>query len=173
MARLIDQLRQESRATGPKGARYEVSITESADNDTALEVATSIGVRAAHRDTSPLGFPCLSMLSFNLDGDEVHLLAHYRYEYLISKGYGNYLGLARLLAYVSTEAGLSAGRMTVVTGRAHVDAPNRDLQDQLTVGVCEVLEPGFDRLAFAWDDAYGQNGTGFHADCSREGRRRR
>jgi hypothetical protein len=61
----------------------------------------------------------------------VHLLAHYRYEYLIERGYGNYLGLARLLDYVATSAGLAAGQMTVVTGRAHVDASDTALRRRL------------------------------------------
>jgi thymidylate synthase len=78
-----------------------------------------------------MGFPCLSGCSFQLDHGIVHLLAHYRYEYLIQRGYGNYLGLARLLNYVATSAGLIAGQMTIVTGRAHVDAPEKALRRRL------------------------------------------
>ena len=48
-----------------------------------------------------MGFPCLSFCSFQLDGDTLHMIAQYRYQYLIERGYGNYLGLGQLLGYVS------------------------------------------------------------------------
>lgn len=133
---LISKLRAESSLKAPKAARYEIDtatavevsgadgLSHVVDQDgDALDETAGVVVHAAGRDRSPMGFPCLSGCSFQLDHGRVHLLAHYRYEYLIARGYGNYLGLARLLDYVATNAGLRVGQLTIVTGRAYVDAP--------------------------------------------------
>jgi thymidylate synthase len=85
--------------------------------------ATAVPVHAPDRDTSPMDFPCLSMCSFQLDRDTLHLSAHYRSQYLVKRGYGNYLGLARLQRYVADAAGVAVGQLLVVAGLAHVDAP--------------------------------------------------
>jgi len=128
---LVQKLRQELSTSGPMGARYEVAVVEPADQGGVDECGLSLGVHAAHRDNGRRAFPCLSMCSFNLDHNQLHLLAHYRYEYLITKGYGNYLGLARLLRYVAEEVGLQAGQMTIVSGRTHVDAPKGVVDQRL------------------------------------------
>jgi hypothetical protein len=134
---LIRKLKAELETPGPMSARYEVGI-ESAHADDAdapdgetdgAEVA--VPIFAPHKDTSRRAFPCLSMLSFQLDAGQVHLLAQYRYEYLVEKGYGNYLGLARLLEYVTEAVSLAPGQLTVTAGRIKADASARALADHL------------------------------------------
>lgn len=105
LTNLIRKLDQERSGDRPKSARYEIPI------------------HAPHRDTSPMAFPCLSLCSFQLDHDRLHLSAHYRSQYLVRRGYGNYLGLARLQAYVAKATGLQPGQLTIVAGLAHADAP--------------------------------------------------
>jgi len=51
------------------------------------------------------------------------MVAHYRSQYLIQRGYGNYLGLSRLLCYVCRTADLRVGQLMVVAGSVRVDAP--------------------------------------------------
>ena len=128
---LVKRLRQELTTRGPMGARYEVAVVEPGDHGVGDDHDSSLSVHAAHRDTGRRAFPCLSMCSFNLDNDKLHLLAHYRYEYLVTKGYGNYLGLARLLQYVAYQTGLGVGQMTIVSGRTHVDAPKQAIRQHL------------------------------------------
>jgi hypothetical protein len=123
---LVDVLRTEARASGPMSARYEVPIV--AGVDIAVPIRTP-------RDTSRRGFPCLSLCSFQLDYQHLHLLATYRYEYLVDKGYGNYLGLARLHHYVAAQTGLHVGKLTIVAGRAYADAPRRELAKHLELPV--------------------------------------
>jgi thymidylate synthase len=101
---LIRKIDQERAGGRPKGARYEVPI------------------HTPDRDRSPMHFPCLSLCSFQLDRDRLHLSAHYRSQYLVQRGYGNYLGLARLQAYVAAAAGIEVGQLLVVAGLAHADA---------------------------------------------------
>jgi hypothetical protein len=107
------------RATpGPRRARYEQIFVEGGDLGT-----TATPVYVPGRDNSAMAFPCLSHCSFQLDGERVHLLATYRSQYLVERGYGNYLGLGRLLAYVALRSGLQVGRLTVVAGLTHLENP--------------------------------------------------
>jgi hypothetical protein len=137
LSSLIRKLNQEFAGDRPKSARYEVPIAcgveDSADlaadePDDAEVPTTAMPIHAADRDTSPMDFPCLSFCSFQLDHGRLHLVAHYRSQYLVQRGYGNYLGLARLQSYVAALVGpqrgqVEAGQLLVVAGLAHADAP--------------------------------------------------
>jgi thymidylate synthase len=68
-----------------------------------------------------MGFPCLSLASFHLDVDTVHLAAHYRNQSVIERAYGNYLGLGRLHAYVAKSCGLHVGELLVVSGHIELE----------------------------------------------------
>lgn len=128
LAELIRKLNVEISLPGPKSARYEIGtdVPGGADGDeipSEPEGCHSVPVYAVERDRSPMGFPCLSFCSFQLDGDALHMIAHYRRQHLIERGYGNYLGLARLLRHVSEAVGLQLGQLMVVAGVVTVDAP--------------------------------------------------
>ena len=140
LADLIERLNTELRTRGPKSARYEMNITgpgelaQPAEKCPAEEPSDGgpVHVYAAGKDTSPMGFPCLSFCSFQLDGDTLHMVAQYRYQYLIERGYGNYLGLGRLLGYVCTTVGLRPGQLMIIAGAAAVDSAPRYRITQLT-----------------------------------------
>ncbi len=69
--------------------------------------------------TNHRGFPCLSHLGFHIDPDgRLACLAQYRSHDVTAKGYGNYLGLGNLLAYVADRADMPPGELTVVAGGA-------------------------------------------------------
>lgn len=140
LADLIRKLQAELQTDRPKSTRYELSLEEvcdssstPADDDHGLPLDTADDgtnptlptepIYVPGRDRSAMGFPCLSFCSFQLDHSYLHLIAHYRRQYLVRRGYGNYLGLARLLRYVSSAAGIEPGQMMIVAGAATVDAP--------------------------------------------------
>lgn len=111
IAELTRRLSVELATDGPVTARYEV----------ALEQPTAaLPVHQAH-DNVRIGFPCLSLLSFQLDHGQLHVVAHYRSHYLLQRAYGNYLAVSRLLCYVCGQAGLAPGQVTIVAGYAQVD----------------------------------------------------
>ena len=117
LAELIRRLKQElavrtKSRTGPKSARYEVPMEQ---------LSANLPVSEAEHDTNPIGFPCLTLLSFQLDDDQLHVLAHYRSHYLFQRAYGNYLAVCRLLCYVCGQTGLAPGQVTIVAGYAKVD----------------------------------------------------
>jgi hypothetical protein len=140
LADLIERLNTELGTRGPKSARYEVNIGGPGDlaqtgEECAAEKPSDGGtfhIYAAGKDTSPMGFPCLSFCSFQLDGDTLHMVAQYRYQYLIERGYGNYLGLGQLLGYVCATVGLRPGQLTIIAGVAAVDSAARYRIAQLT-----------------------------------------
>lgn len=105
LADIIRKLRVELATPRPKASRFE------------------IGIYAPEKDRSPMGFPCLSSCSLQLDHGSLHMIAHYRRQELICRGYGNYLGLVRLLRYVSDTVQVEVGRLTVVASAVRLDAP--------------------------------------------------
>jgi hypothetical protein len=131
LERLIDNLRAEIRTTGPKKARYELTLESPDVSPTGPHDSHAVVVRAV-TDNQIMGFPCLSMCSLQLDQGRLHLLAHYRHEYLIARGYGNYLGLAGLVNFVASQVELQPGRLTIVTGHVNVEKGIRKVDELAT-----------------------------------------
>lgn len=65
---------------------------------------------------------CLSFLSFKLTKDKkLMLTAIYRNHSYIARGLGNFIGLGRLMAFVSREAGVGLGSLTCISTHAEID----------------------------------------------------
>lgn len=136
--RLLEKFQTERSTRGPMSARYEVSL-ECPESDalgtndagqvpvsvSAKEVTGTASIVVPINNTARMRFPCLSMCSFQLDGEHIHMVAHYRSHYLIQRAYGNYLGLGRILGYVARETGLAVGELMVVAGYAQIDSCER------------------------------------------------
>ena len=124
---VISWLVKESAYRGGKTARYEVMITHpidamSAELGSSDAETYSVPIQCPGTDTGAMATPCLSHCSFQLDRTgTVHALATYRSHYMAERAYGNYLGLGRLLGYVSAQSGLKAGTLTVVAGYAQIE----------------------------------------------------
>ncbi|PWR11829.1 hypothetical protein DKT69_25710 [Micromonospora sicca] len=116
---VIDRVGIERRTPGGKRARYEVGVAGGDDTE-----STANQIYIPGTDNNPMAFPCLSHCSFQFDrNDRLHLLATYRSQYLLQRGYGNYLGLGRLLAYVAQQTNLQVGQLTVVAGLVRLENP--------------------------------------------------
>lgn len=70
-----------------------------------------------------MGFPCMSHLSFQRDGDTLHVAAYYRNQDVGRKAYGNMLGLGQLAEYIAQQSDLQLGVLTLMAGRAYLNAP--------------------------------------------------
>jgi thymidylate synthase len=75
------------------------------------------------------GFPCLAHVGMHVDGEgRLNATAQYRSHDVVSKGYGNYLGLGGLLGYVAQAAQLPVGELLVIAGGAFLSGSVRTLQ---------------------------------------------
>lgn len=130
LTRTVEKLLIERATPTPLSSRYEIAFQTGDDllepEDVGQDEAPFIQCDVASLTYSPaqgdesrrMGFPCLSLASFHLDGDRLHLTAHYRNQHLLERGYGNYLGLGRLLSYVAAASELVPGELLVVAGHA-------------------------------------------------------
>jgi len=115
---LIAKLRSaRSGSGGAMTSRYEVAVSEPAESVLVYD--------PIHDHNKRMGFPCLSLLSFHVHGERVHLAAHYRNHTFVERAYGNYVGLGALLSYVATQSSWAPGEMLVVSGHAKIERGTR------------------------------------------------
>ncbi|WP_158853020.1 hypothetical protein [Saccharothrix deserti] len=89
-------------------------ITIGGQAETASMVEGDLGVQIyASTDRRLRGFPCLVHIDLTLLDGELSMLAVYRHQYLVTKAYGNLLGLARLLAFLAQQTGFAIGELAV------------------------------------------------------------
>ncbi len=94
--------------------------------------APALGVYETERNHARrMGFPCMSHLSFQRDGGMLHVAAFYRNQDIGRKAYGNMLGLGQLCEYIAQQTELSCGHLTLLAGRAYLDAPAALLRKHL------------------------------------------
>lgn len=85
----------------------------------ALQVAT-FDPNRDHTTAAFRGFPCLQHVTFAPSAGGLNVNAFYATQYLVERGYGNYLGLCRLGAFVAHELGLPLQRFTCLVGVAQI-----------------------------------------------------
>jgi hypothetical protein len=67
----------------------------------------------APTDRRQRGFPCLVHVDLTLLDGQLSMLALYRHQYLVTKAYGNFVGLAQLLAFLAQQTGFDVGELAV------------------------------------------------------------
>jgi hypothetical protein len=72
-------------------------------------------------------FPCLQSVSFVPTKEGLVVNAFYAMQYLIQRGYGNFLGLAHLGAFVAKEMGLPMAQLNIVAGVERLDFKKEDI----------------------------------------------
>jgi hypothetical protein len=74
-----------------------------------------------HDGRRAMGFPCLAHLSVHMHEGALHMQAIYRNEFIVQRGYGNFLGVAELQAFIAKSAGLDVGELLVTIGHGEFD----------------------------------------------------
>lgn len=74
-----------------------------------------------HVANAQLGFPCLQHVSFEPTAAGLVVNAFYATQQLFVKAYGNYLGLARLGAFMAQQMGMPLARLNVMIGVAKLE----------------------------------------------------
>jgi thymidylate synthase len=106
----VRKLRVELATGQAKSSRYEINIYNE------------------RHDRSPMSFPCLAHVSVHLHEHALHMQAIYRNEYLLERGYGNFLGLAELQQYIAAAVDLPVGELLMTIGHAELDAPKTSIR---------------------------------------------
>lgn len=88
--------------------------------------ATTFDPARDYTSSGQLEFPCLQQVSFVFEDDALHLNAFYATQQIARKGYGNYLGLARLGAFVAGQLGLRFEQLNIFVGVAKMDVAKSD-----------------------------------------------
>ncbi|MCM3487148.1 hypothetical protein [Kocuria rosea] len=72
-------------------------------------------------DTRTQGFPCLVHIDISVREGALSLLGVYRHWHLLTRGYGNLIGLARLQEFLCQQTGYLPGELAVVAGHANAE----------------------------------------------------
>ena len=141
---LVRKLRTELRrqqSPGPKSSMYELGLSET--NGIPAEphlFSEDLRIQDPARDHSiQMGFPCLSHISLTFADDRLHMTALYRNQTFVTKAYGNYLGLARLLRFICLEAGCLPGEITCIASHADGEFTIGKRRLQLLIEECRAL----------------------------------
>ena len=89
-----------------------IDIDLSADCYANDSYATGTQIYAV-TDQRNRGFPCLVHLSFTLLNGVLHCTAVYRHHYLMTKAYGNLVGLSYLMKFLCQQTGFELGELVV------------------------------------------------------------
>lgn len=79
----------------------------------------------APSDNRTRGFPCLVHIDLTLVDGALHCLAVYRHQYLITKAYGNLVGLSRLMHFLCEQTGADCGELVVHATLADAEPSHR------------------------------------------------
>ena len=109
----IRRLKVELASGSNKSSRYEINIFNE------------------RNDTRSTSFPCLAHISVHMHEGKLHMQAIYRNEFLVSRAYGNYLGLGELQAYIATQAGLEVGELMMTLGHVELDSAKAPIKATL------------------------------------------
>lgn len=105
-----------------KGKRRANSADIAVAGEGELAGSAAVGVQIhSSGDRRYLGGPCLVHVDLSVHSGQLHMLAVYRHWHLITRGYGNLLGLTRLLAFLSEQTGFPMGELAVVAGTASTE----------------------------------------------------
>jgi thymidylate synthase len=67
------------------------------------------------------GFPCMVHIDLTVYENKLHLLAVYRHQLLITKGYGNLVGLGRLHRFLAQQTGYELGELSMQAGMSDAE----------------------------------------------------
>jgi hypothetical protein len=88
--------------------------------------ATTFDPRRDYSSAGQLEFPCLQQVSFCIEDGSLQMNAFYATQQIARKGYGNYLGLSRLGAFMAEEMKLKLSQLNVFVGVAKMDVAKGD-----------------------------------------------
>lgn len=93
---------------------------EAMEND--IDISELRGVQVfSETDGRTRGFPCMVHIDLTVYKRKLSLIATYRHQLLVTKAYGNLLGLARLQKFLSEQTGYPMGELAVMATLADAE----------------------------------------------------
>jgi len=129
----IERLRR-ARKKSKRRNSYEIGLSHAIDAE--------MRVQAPLTDIAWGSFPCLSHVSLTMIDDQINLNATYRNQYLIERGFGNYVGLARLTRFIARECGAEPGEVPVVATEADAELTFGKRKVAALLQACEAAMAG-------------------------------
>ncbi len=108
-------------------ARANRQMTHNADDiaiagDAELEDPILSGIQEyAASDIRQIGFPCLVHIDLSVHAGAFSLTAIYRHWHLVTRAFGNLVGLARLQRFLAQQTGYEVGELVVLAGYANAE----------------------------------------------------
>lgn len=115
LAQRVEALRRENRQGRSTSNASDIAIAGEADG-----VGGSLEEYAAS-DKRVRAFPCLVHIDISVREGSLSLLAIYRHWHMITRGYGNLVGLAQLQQFLCQQTGYRPGEIAVVAGHANAE----------------------------------------------------
>jgi hypothetical protein len=122
LADRVKYLRDQRRKGNQRYNLSDIAIGGEADPPEPERVVGDVGLQVyAPTDRRQRGFPCLVHIDLTLLDGKLSMLAVYRHQYLVTKAYGNMLGLARLLEFLAQQTGFDVGELAVLATLADTE----------------------------------------------------
>lgn len=116
----IDGLRSDNRRGLRASNASDIALAGEADGAEGSG-AGGLLEEYAVSDTRTRGFPCLVHIDISVRSGAMSVLGVYRNWYLITRGYGNLIGLARLQQFLCQQTGYGTGELAVIAGHANAE----------------------------------------------------
>lgn len=105
LAKRVEQLRKAHKNNQKSQSAADITLEEPGEAVTIMEYAAN--------DNRKMSFPCLVHISMTVHEGRLSLTAVYRNWFLITRGYGNLIGLSRLLAFLCDQTGYLPGDLVI------------------------------------------------------------
>jgi hypothetical protein len=131
LASRIDWIRSERRNQRKQGNYFNIDLAEdaAAPQPDRLDDLGGAGLQILRTEQRrPRGFPCLVHVDLTMEHDRLHVFALYRRQNLVTKAYGNLVGLAQLQAFLCQQTGLALGELSMMATFA--DSEGREIGKQ-------------------------------------------
>lgn len=121
LQRRIDALRTDHRQGRGTSNASDIAVAGESDGANNPSMVGGMLEEYTVTDTRTQGFPCLIHIDISVRGGALSLLAIYRHWHLITRGYGNLIGLARLQQFLCEQTGYKVGELAIVAGHANAE----------------------------------------------------
>jgi hypothetical protein len=132
---VADRIASLRRARGTNHQRRNVDDIAVGGEAEGLMDGAVVGLQVyAASDRRVRGFPCLVHIDLTLFDGRLSMAAVYRHQYLVTKAYGNLLGLSRLQAFLAQQSGYEVGELVV-----HATMADAEYDTYTKAGVAELI----------------------------------